>query len=207
MYIGKTASTLRSRMNGYKNAAVSQRTNIRVKNEIINKLKADRVVQIFVLLDKANLMFKNYKVSLSAGLEDNLIAAIRPQWNYRGNNRIKVQELPQEDDNVILETTPPIIGILKTVKIKLGSEYLKNGFFNFSKKDLNFLPEEPMPVNIYLGHDSQYCFQGRFLFANQNGQPRVHGNKNLKNWFLDKNYRKGDIITIDIITHDTYRLN
>ena len=39
LYIGKTTDTLKSRMNGYKNAGASQKTNIRVKGKIIEILQ------------------------------------------------------------------------------------------------------------------------------------------------------------------------
>ncbi len=197
LYIGKTADTLKNRMNGYKNAGGSQRTNIRVKKEIIELLGKNKDVHIYILIDDANLAFKKYKISLAAGLEDNLIADIRPEWNFRGNNRIKEHEMPPEDRNIIVESILPILNKSKTVEIILGKEYWDKGFFNFSKKEIDLLPKEPSKIRFLLGDNSDFI-EGNFLFATINGQPRVTQNISLKEWF-QSNYKMGDKIKVEII--------
>jgi len=206
LYIGKTADTLKNRMNGYKNAGGSQRTNIRVKKEIIEILSNKKDVHIYILLDEAKLTFKNYAISLAAGLEDTLIADIKPIWNYRGNIRIKELEMPPEDSNIILESIHPEVNIFTTVEIKLGKEYWNKGFFNFSKKDSNYLPKEPNNVRLLLGKNADYFIEGRFLFSTKDGQPRVLGNNSLKEWF-QSNYKIGDIIKVDIIEPTLFKIH
>jgi hypothetical protein len=132
LYIGKTTDTLKSRMNGYKNAGGSQRTNIRVKGKIIELLNASKPVDVYILLDKVNLTYRNYKISLASGLEDNLIAALKPEWNFRGNIRNNDQEFPDENESPIIDSSLNIENKTKTVEIILGKEY-------WSKVSLIFL--------------------------------------------------------------------
>lgn len=205
LYIGKTADTLKNRMNGYKNAGGSQRTNIRVKKEIIECLKKKKGVFIYILIDDAKLTFKNYSISLAAGLEDNLIADIKPDWNFRGNNRIKEQEMPPEDSSIIIESSYPAIKNYKTVEITLGQEYWNKGTFNFSKKEWDFLPKEPTNIRLLLGDNAEFFIEGRFLFSTNDRQPRVSGNKSLKEWF--QFYHKiGDKIKVDIIEPTLFKI-
>jgi hypothetical protein len=206
LYIGKTADTLKNRMNGYKNAGGTQRTNIRVKKEIVGLLSKKKEVHIYILIDDAKLTFKNYNISLAAGLEDNLIADIKPKLNFRGNNRIKEQEMPPEDNNIIVESFHPVVNILKSVEIKLGQEYWNKGFFNFSKKDINYLPTEPTNVRLFLGDNSEFLIEGRFLFSTKDGQPRVTGNKSLKDWFQSNN-KIGDKIKVDFIEPTLFKIH
>lgn len=204
LYIGKTTDTLKNRMNGYKNASGSQKTNVRIKAKIIEKLFQFKV-EIYILIDKENLTFGKYKISLASGLEDNLIASITPKWNFRGKIRIKELEIPAENQKIMIENSPQISTIKRTINIILGEEYWNNGFFNFSKKELDILPNEPTQITLILGLNDDYFIPGHFLFSTESKQPRVRGNKTLKEWF-QMNYSKGEKIEIDILNKDLYRI-
>lgn len=206
LYIGKTTDKLKNRMNGYKNADKSQRTNIRIRAEIQLLLEKSKPVDILILLDDVGLKYKNYPISLASGLEDNLIAIIKPKWNFRGKMRIKEIELPAENEGAIIETFPNTNNIHKTVEVILGQEYWNKGFFNFSKKEISLLPNRITDVVLLLGHSEHYAIKGHFHFATKGNQPRVRGNKNLRQWF-QQNYKQGDKIRIDIIKPDLYRIN
>lgn len=80
-YIGKSKQTLRSRINGYKNAGESQKTNIRIREKIKRYLESGSKVAIYVFIQKAPMTFKDIPINLAAGLEDNLISLIKPKWN------------------------------------------------------------------------------------------------------------------------------
>lgn len=84
MYIGKTIKTLSNRMNQYAKPNISQRTNSKVNAKISEYLKSGIPVSIYILVDEANIIYKDYKVSLAAGLEDNLISELKPDWNISG---------------------------------------------------------------------------------------------------------------------------
>lgn len=84
LYIGKTVRTLQQRLYGYKNPGPSQRTNIknhdRIKESIADRSKID----IYVFTPKDDVEYKGIKLTLAAGLEDNLIRKLRPSWNQAG---------------------------------------------------------------------------------------------------------------------------
>ncbi len=84
LYIGKTTNFLRARMNGYKNPHSSQKTNFRVKTKIVEFLSSNKEVSIYILIDKTEFKFGGYTLCLASGLEDVLIADIKPKWNDRG---------------------------------------------------------------------------------------------------------------------------
>jgi hypothetical protein len=204
-YIGKTTDTLKNRMNGYKNANSTQKTNIRVKGEILTKLKENKKVDVFILIDRVNLEYKGYKICLASGLEDNLIKVIQPKWNFRGKIRIKEQEVSNKNDNIIFESIQPTENILRTVEIKLGNEYWSKGFFNFSKKELELLPNEPTEVIISLGENDEFHITGHFHFPDKSKQPRVRGNIALKQWFQD-NFELNQNIKVDILNRNLFRI-
>jgi hypothetical protein len=83
-YIGKSVKTISQRLNGYRRPNISQRTNFRLNNLIIEKLRDGKKVEIYLFEDNAELSYKEKKINLSAGLEDNLIAEFLPEWNYLG---------------------------------------------------------------------------------------------------------------------------
>jgi hypothetical protein len=83
-YIGKSTQTLLGRMNGYKNPGPTQSTNIKNNSRIKELLIKGTPVQILVLVQKEEMLYRGMPIILAAGLEDNLIARLRPPWNERG---------------------------------------------------------------------------------------------------------------------------
>lgn len=206
LYIGKTTDTLKSRMNGYKNAGSSQKTNIRVKGKIIEILQKKKIVDIYVLFDNAGLKYKQYQISLAGGLEDNLIARLRPTWNFIGNNQIKEQDMPVEGRNILIENIHAEYKFYNIVIVKMSKTYWNGGYFNLSIKDSIFLSKEPINVTLLLGENADYYITGRFLFATNNKQPRILGNNSLKDWFQN-NYKIGDMIKVDIIQPNLFKIH
>jgi hypothetical protein len=84
MYIGKTVQTLKQRMNGYKNPASTQSTNIKGNNFITETLTVNKPVSIFALPDNGLLYYGGFHVNLAAGLEDSLVSSLKPSWNKAG---------------------------------------------------------------------------------------------------------------------------
>lgn len=83
MYIGKSILTLHKRIYFYKNCGPSQRTNIRVRDKIRTCLKQGSQVLIYAFVQKVPLMYQDIAINIAAGIEDNLIAYIKPEWNLR----------------------------------------------------------------------------------------------------------------------------
>lgn len=80
-YIGKSKMTLRGRMNGYWKPGPTQTTNIDNNARIRELLQKGASVQIFALVPKEEIRYKGFLMNIAAGLEDNLLARIRPPWN------------------------------------------------------------------------------------------------------------------------------
>ena len=86
VYIGLTQTCLYQRMNGYRNGQETQRTNIRVRGQILEALKAGSRVQILAASpEPAFLPWNDLPVSVAVGLESGLIAALKPRWNMLNN--------------------------------------------------------------------------------------------------------------------------
>jgi hypothetical protein len=84
MYVGKTVQTLRQRMYGYRRPVATQSTNIKGNRLIQEALAAGLSVQIYALPDNGLLYYGGFHVNLAAGLEDSLVAALKPAWNRLG---------------------------------------------------------------------------------------------------------------------------
>jgi hypothetical protein len=82
-YIGKSVQTLHKRIYFYKNCGPSQTTNIRVRDKLRASLKNGAEVLIFAFVQNVPLMIQDIPINLAAGLEDNLIASLKPEWNIR----------------------------------------------------------------------------------------------------------------------------
>lgn len=82
-YIGKSNQTLSRRMNGYKQPGPTQSTNINNNARIKDLLLKGMPVQILVFVQEEEMPCRDIPINLAAGLEDNLIARIRPPWNNR----------------------------------------------------------------------------------------------------------------------------
>jgi len=82
-YIGKSNQTLSGRMNGYKQPGPTQSTNINNNARIKDLLLKGISVQILAFVQKEEMLYRGVPINLAAGLEDNLIARVRPPWNNR----------------------------------------------------------------------------------------------------------------------------
>lgn len=82
-YIGKSIQTLYKRIYFYKNCGPSQRTNIRVRDKIRKCLQQGSQVLIYAFVQKFPLMYQDIPINIAAGIEDNLISHIKPEWNLR----------------------------------------------------------------------------------------------------------------------------
>lgn len=84
MYVGKTVRTLRQRMYGYRRPVPTQSTNIKGNRLILAALAAGESVVVYALPDHGLLYYGGFHVNLAAGLEDSLVATLKPAWNKMG---------------------------------------------------------------------------------------------------------------------------
>lgn len=84
LYVGKTTQTLKKRMAGYQNPGPTQSTNIKDNRLILAVLTSGKTVQILALPDNGLLHFGAFHLNLAAGLEDSIVAILKPEWNQTG---------------------------------------------------------------------------------------------------------------------------
>jgi hypothetical protein len=80
VYIGKTETCLRGRMQGYRNGKGSQRTNIRVRGLVLEALKAGSRIELMALSPEPT-EWHGLPVNTAVGLEAGLIDQLKPVWN------------------------------------------------------------------------------------------------------------------------------
>lgn len=84
LYVGKTVRTLKDRMYGYQNPGPTQSTNIKGNKFIYEVLVGGGNVEVHALPDNGLLYYGGFHVNLAAGLEDSLVANLKPKWNKAG---------------------------------------------------------------------------------------------------------------------------
>ena len=84
LYIGKTTKGLERRMNSYIKPGSTQTTNIKNNKKIKEVLKNKKTVELYALPDLNALGFGIFHLNLVAGLEDDIIRKIAPEWNQVG---------------------------------------------------------------------------------------------------------------------------
>ena len=84
LYVGKTVRTLKQRMYNYQNPGPSQSTSIRCNKLIYDTVAGGKPVEIHALPDNGLLYYGGFHVNLAAGLEDSLVATLKPVWNMAG---------------------------------------------------------------------------------------------------------------------------
>jgi hypothetical protein len=96
LYIGKTTKTLSKRLAGYCDPGKSQATNKKCHQGIRKLLSQGKEVRIFVLPQTIPLKWGDYQINLSAGLEDALVSAFKPEWNgSKGKHLTETQTLEE----------------------------------------------------------------------------------------------------------------
>ena len=91
-YVGKTVQSLAKRLYGYKNPGLSQSTNIKNNAHIKELLNSGAAVDILVLPDNGLLHYGQFHVNLAAGLEDNIISRLQPEWNGKPKKVLPADE-------------------------------------------------------------------------------------------------------------------
>jgi hypothetical protein len=80
-YIGKSTQTIYKRFQGYKKPGSSQKTNIKNNANLKEVLMQSQAVDIYIFIDTGLLRYGEFHINLAAGLEDDLIKQIKPEWN------------------------------------------------------------------------------------------------------------------------------
>ena len=204
-YIGKTVKTVSQRMYGYKKPSISQRTNYRVNKEIKESLKNESVIDIYILTDKGLLKFKNFRINIAAGLEDTLIAEIKPKWNLTGKKlsvlKISEKKTQKTQKNIMNDCWKFKTEIL--IDVKIGQAYYNDGFFNIKAKYSSLFGPNKSLIQVQLGEDIYDIVEGYVnRTANgKNGYPRIMIGKKYTSW-IKSNFNQGDVLKVRMTKKD-----
>ena len=86
-------------MSGYKNPTQSQATNWSNNLRIKALLQSGAAVDIFALPDNGLLHYGQFHINLAAGLEDNIISLLNPEWNGKALEQVAETLLPLEQQS------------------------------------------------------------------------------------------------------------
>lgn len=218
-YIGKTARTLRERFVGYQNPHASQRTNIRNNRNIRDALAGGAEVRVLAFSPISHLRYRDFKINLAAGLEDELIATFGPPWNGRDKGLSITEGAEREEQDEPIEMAAeearryvvPNSAPSKAYeaggvpfKIVLGEAYYHQGLINPGVGASAYLGEDGEPVEVIFDDDAKPVHARIDRRANRNGSVRVLGrNHEIASWFQAR-FRKGD--TVDAKVLDSHRI-
>ena len=101
LYVGQSKRTLRKRMGNYSGSTLrDSSTNGRNKSLIIELLKTGSSVDIYALPDSGLMHYGEFHMNLAAALEESIIRALKPRWNWRPGKHGKKVLVIERDDEV-----------------------------------------------------------------------------------------------------------
>jgi hypothetical protein len=175
-YVGKTVRSLRERMSGYKNPTRSQVTNWSNNSRIKELLQSGAAVDIFALPDNELLHYGKFHINLAAGLEDNIISLLKPEWNGKTADQEGETLLPPA------RPSPPSDGG-KSFPLVLQRTYFERGFFNVRVGPADLFGNDGQKIEIFCGNAEQPIVGYINRTANINKTPRIMGGPDLRDWF------------------------
>lgn len=176
-YVGKTTQTLRARMNGYKKPGQTQVTNIRNSARIRQLLSSGSVVDILALPDNGLLHYGQFHVNLAAGLEDDIIRLLKPEWNGAGSKHVLDESDTPVPSASVVETP------IDSFRLVLHKTYYNHGFFNVGVDSSDRLGGHGELIEIYPGDSEKPILGVINRTANSNKSPRIFGSTELRAWF------------------------
>ena len=199
-YVGKTIRPLAVRLAGYRTPGKSQTTNMNNHRRIKKLLAAGVSVEIFALPDNGHLRYGQFHLNLAAGLEDDLIRVIDPEWNGGTREPAAVVEVSEAESNSMLPS--PAVG---SFTFTLQPTYYRTGFFNVGASDQECIGADGETIELYLGNATEPVLGYINRRANQNRTPRIMGGAALRDWFRS-NFSLKDTITVAVHSLTEIRL-
>ena len=211
-YVGKTLQPLQRRMYGYLKGSGTQITNIRVRGNILDALEAGEAVHILAFADSRNQRVGKFILNVAAGLEDDIIAQLRPQWNsaqkpiaVHGPQVVSLKKPLLSAPRAVAVRKPlpparapraePSSADMPYFSVTIGQTYFRSGFFNVPVDFSRYFAKDNEPISIHVsGVDAQIT--GKISrSANLNNTPRIMGTSALTRW-LQSNLEQGDSIKV-----------
>jgi hypothetical protein len=87
MYVGK-AGDFMGVMNAYRHPG-ERSTRIRIKGKIIESLMANKKVEVYMFEQTEDIFYKDIKINLCHGLEEEIIKVMDLEWNIIGKSKRK----------------------------------------------------------------------------------------------------------------------
>ena len=214
MYVGKTVRTLGDRLYGYQKGGGTQRTNIRVRNEIREALLHGRTVDILSFHEPRPWRVGRFGVNLPAALEDDVIETLKPAWNgtkstarsspgaesaardvvhTRAEKQLAATHAEGGSHSEAVEGVPHF-------DVVVGKTYLRQGFFNVPTAHAHRFPDHGSEVEIALARSAAPVYAKVNRTANQTGAPRIMGGTGLRDW-LRKEVREGCLVRVRVVSN------
>jgi hypothetical protein len=212
-YVGKSTRMLSERLSGYKNPSSTQATNIKNNQLIKAALAKGFAVEILALPDSGLLHYGVFHLNLAAGLEDDIIRRIDPEWNGAQQDLATTESaLPFESmatepifkhdaEPPESKSTPAI----HQFKFVLQPTYNNMGFFNVSIDSERYVGADGEKIELFLGKDVSPTLGLINRRANPNGTPRIMGGTRLRDWFQN-NARPMQSIEVQVMTPVSIRI-
>lgn len=198
-YVGKSTQSLRSRMSGYRRPGPTQSTNV-ANNARIRALLGDGfTVDILALPDNGLLHYGPFHVNLAAGLEDDVIRLLRPEWNG-GTKSTRV-----DGRSTALSADTASEPVLATFTLTLHRTYYNRGFFNVGVDMSDRFGPHGERIEIYPGTSDKPIWGLINRTANTNHSPRVFGGTELRDWFR-KTFRELDQVVVQVLSPSSIRI-
>lgn len=220
-YVGKTTLPLKNRMYGYLKPGPTQSTNIKNRANIKSVLERGRIVQILALSDNGLHHYGDFNINLAAGLEDDLIAKLNPEWNGRlleGYKSVERNSSQAEEPDVIAtavqsEVQHQMRGVSFSGSesipencfiLKLHKAYFNSGFFNVGVRYQKLFGDDLEEIRISC-EDLPHEFTGYInRTANNNRTPRIMGGAPLKRWFHKVSHLDG-LVLVEVTSPTSIR--
>lgn len=207
-YAGKTAQPLHKRLYGYQRPGGKQKTNLKCHEYIIKEIKKGKSVVTYGYAPDNQLAYGEFSINLAAGLEDDLIEKLDPEWNGRQigglhavSESVENEHVAQSCQNVVeiqndLVSRESAIG---RFKIKLGTTYYNTGFINPGAKVDQLLGKHNQEILVRLGPTGKSVYSIINRSANLNRSARIMARKAVADWFK-ANYKLNDVVKAEVLS-------
>jgi hypothetical protein len=150
--------------------------------------------------------YGQFHLNLAAGLEDDLIRVIKPEWN--GGKKEVTPPTVTGRDQAGEQALPPeqaLDGVKQSFTFMLQPTYYRTGFFNVGVAAQALLGSNGDTIELFLPGAPQPLLGKINRTANDNGTPRVMGGTGLRDWFQAA-AAVMDPIAVDVLSPTAIRL-
>jgi len=196
MYVGKSARSLKQRLYGYKKGGATQRTNIRIRKEIIAQLQQAQKVDIYAFASSESQTLGDFILNIPAALEDDIIRKLRPPWNGRRTEPYRDEAPPKAEESIEPQASTDQNQIAyQSFTVQIGEAYFSQGFFNVPVAHSDKFDRDGAAIRIYAGKNRTPVTGRINRRANNNNTPRIMGGTHLRDW-IQANVGKGRLLKV-----------